>query len=663
MKRTVLPSPRYWYSLSLITWLVVAVVVCLVWGAAIANQSRAVFEQDSRILHRVLSQRAEQHEAVLASLVALERSGVGVGTLSDFARAMRLHYPQIELVERCVSARATQLECLVLNGSLTGAPSLKRLAFQAALAQRHLAVTHAQHDPIHPRFVLSQAMAGSALMLWIDARRFVGADEFPHPDAHLELRSDTGGAVLFQQLPEPSSPGIEAALLPRFELHKTLGSGTQPFTLRVARQFGFSELPFVWMVLFALFGAVLSLLLARVLLTSREARFEQRRAELALGRERARAEGTVRAVSEALVTCDRDGIITLVNPAAQTLLGKDAVPLLGQPLSAVVRFQGTLSGQPLGTFLESFWLNPQAMALPEGATLLDGQHQARLVEGSLCPLFDETGQLAGAVLACHDLGPFRKRLLEALERSERRVREHESTLAHVGRVSTLSEIAAGIAHELNQPLTAILSHAQASLRLLEDDSNRAQVRRSLQASAEQARRASQILERLRAHAARQPLQFECIDLRQLVENVRVLTEHELHQRGIRLEAQFESVVLEVVGDAIQLEQVLHNLLRNAVEVTASESTDRRVIQIVVQRKATSIRLEVRDFGPGIAPEVLPRLFTPFVSSKPGGLGLGLSLSQTLLQSMGGTLVAENADGGGARFALTMPAFDEVAGVR
>lgn len=643
-------------GLSLIAWLVVGLAICFAWGVSSANQSRAAFEQDTRILHRVLSQRAEQHEAVLSSLVALERSRVNASTFADFAKAMRARYAQIEVIEYCTSGGTAAPVCTALAGSRSGLEqNLESQAFVAALATRPnqpLAVTTWSG---HDRFGLSKTASQGVFVLWIDAVGFVAPNEFPHTDARLELSSDGGATTLFKLEPREQITAFEATLLPKVQLLKSLGSASQPFILRADRQVRFRELPVAWMIAFLVLGAVLTLLLSRLLFWTQQARLERAQAEAALGRERARAEGTVQAVSEALVACDRQGKITLVNPAAQALIGADATALLGQPLGMVVRLQATLTGAPLGAFLETFWRQPQPMDLPEGTTLLDRQQQARLVEGSLSPLHDEHGQLDGAVLACRDLGPFRKRMLEALEKSEGRVREHEAMLAHVGRVSTLSEIAAGIAHELNQPLTAILSHSQASLRLLENvQSNLPQVRRSLQANADQARRASQILERLRAQVARAPLQRDRIDLRQLVENVCVLTEHELRERGIDLEQRFDPETLEVEGDAIQLEQVLHNLLRNAVEAVAGLPVGRQVIQILGRRTASAVQLEVRDFGPGIAPEVLPELFTPFVTSKPAGLGLGLSLSQTLVQGMGGSLAGENASDGGARFTVSLP---------
>lgn len=620
------------------------------------SQSRGAFEQEIRILQRVLSQRSEQHEAVLSSLIALENSKVAKTTLADFANQMRSRYPQIELIENCTIPVQKKFSCSRFNPSNLE-PTLAQQALDATLkldlAQPVAVSSFFKNFPEHPRFVLSQATKKSVFIVWIDANRYVNPQEFSK-DVNLELRTSLAGNILFQRLGTLAQANLP---LPQFQLTKTLGSSFQPFVLSAKRQFQTRELPLLWMTFFLLTGAILSWWLARVLLLTRVAQLERVKAELALGHERARAQGTVQAVSESLVTCDRNGKITLLNPAAEKLLVLEASTGLGRDMSQVLNFRATLGGQPLGTFLANFWQKPQVMDLPEGTTLLSGDQQAILVEGSLSPLYDLQGQLAGAVLACHALGSFRKRMLEALEQSERRVREHEAMLAHVGRVSTLSEIAAGIAHELNQPLTAILSQNQASLRLLEeeDQTNHSLIRRSLNASAEQARRASQILERLRAHVSQQPLQCERIDLHQLIENVRVLTEHELLERGIRLEKHLEAGLLEVEGDSIQLEQVLHNLVRNAIEAVAGLNPDQKIIQILGVKYANTIQIKVRDFGHGISPEVLPGLFTPFVSSKKSGLGLGLSLSQTLAQSMGGQLTGENIDSSGACFTLTLPA--------
>lgn len=643
-----------WYGLALLGWLVVGLVVCLLWSISVTNQVRADFDQDARILHRILSQKTEQHEAVLSSLVALEKTGVSRATLYGFAEAMRTRYLQLEALQRC--DRAVQPCALQgLSGTSPAAPALEKRTIEAALATNANQPISVVADPEQPRFVLAQATGSAVFLLWVDGRRFANTAEFTQPDSGFELSLTRGGTALFRLLPQREAGWLEAALLPRLEVEKALGSASQPFWLRVERQVRLWELPIGPMLVFLVGGGLLSLLLLRFFFEGREARRERLEAQLALQRERARAEGTVRAVSDALFTCDRDGIITLANPAARDLIGSQDA-LLGQPLHRAVRLQATLGQQPLTDFLGNFWRKPQTTELPEGSTLVDQTGRMRLVEGTLSPLYDEHGQVAGAVLALRDLGPFRKRMLEALEQSERRLREHEAMLAHVGRVGTLSEIAAGIAHELNQPLTAILSQNQASLRLLEEeepDLNR--VQRSLRSSAEQARRAGQILERLRAHVARQPLRRDAVDLRQVVENVRVLTEHELRERGIVLQSELGKEPLEVEGDAIQLEQVLHNLLRNAIEALSEVSPERRRIRLEAGREGSSLWLEVRDFGPGIAPEILPSLFTPFVSGKPGGMGLGLSLSQTLVQGMGGHLRGENTPEGGARFVLSLPA--------
>lgn len=636
------PLKMRWYRLGLLIWFLIGFALCVAWAGIVINASRGVFEQDARILHRELSQRAEQHEAVLEGLSALEQSKVGMATQSKFARAMQTRYPQIEGIARCSNQPTNS--CVSLNGDLNG---LDAAVFQRP---RMTVIRLPVPEGADAQFALWQTSERSVLVLRVNVARLVEPSAFPALAASLELNSRNGSVRVLRGTP------IASPWLPRFEVAKTLSSDTQPFVLRASSVFRVNALPFAGMGVLLVGGALLSILLTRGLLWAAQAKFQRTRAETALGQERARAEGTLHAVSDALFTCDRDGFVTLVNPAAQRLVGSSRAALLRQPLSAVVRLQGSLGGSSLGGFLESFWRQPQVMELPPGSTLLDALGQTRLIDGSLAPLWDESQRPVGAVLVCRDLGAFRKRMLEALEQSERRVREHEATLAHVGRVSTLSEIAAGIAHELNQPLTAILSQAQASLRFLEDgEASLPQVRRSLQASAEQAKRASQILERLRAHVARQPLDHQRIDLRQLVENVRVLTEHELRERGIRLESDFGVDALEVEGDAIQLEQVLHNLVRNAIEALATLPLERRVIRIEGGKRGSTVRLEVRDFGMGIDANVLPQLFTPFVSSKAGGLGLGLSLSQTLMQSMGGSLSGENAADGGARFTLCLDA--------
>ena len=642
-----------WIALPI--WAAVATGVCLVWGVGVIDRSRANFEREVRILQGVLTQRVEQHEGVLSSLEALVMMRLGSDQLQTYATAIRARYPQITAIEYCATqtARTACANPRVLAGTVPHDVTARQRALEVALNGPGASITALEA----PVFALSQAFTVGTtrhvFTLWIDGSRWLRTDERPSPDVAFRVMHATNGQTLFAPETTAQTIGLEARLLPRFTLDKRFGSASQPYTLRGERQFRALELPVLPMLAFLIGSAGLAGVAVRVVQGLQRAQNARRQAEAALSLERVRAQGTVQSVSDAIIAFGQDGVISLVNPAAQTLLGNDPT---GKPVQNVIQLKATLSQRPLDDVFKAFWLEPHTTELPEGTALVDTNGQERLIEGTLSPLHDEHGRVSGAVFTCRDLGPFRRRMLEALEASEQRLREHEAMLAHVARVSTTGEIASGIAHELNQPLTAILSHAQASLRLLEEtEPDLIQVRRSLGASAEQAKRAGEIIRRMRALVTKTPLRREPTDLIQLWRNVRVLTEHELRQAGIALRLQLPETPLRAEADAIQLEQVMHNLVRNAIEALEHLPASQRILEIAAGQNGNALWFRVRDHGPGIAPEILPRLFAPFTTSKASGMGLGLSLSLTLMQGMGGTLTAENHPDGGASFSLHLPA--------
>ena len=244
----------------------------------------------------------------------------------------------------------------------------------------------------------------------------------------------------------------------------------------------------------------------------------------------------------------------------------------------------------------------------------------------------------------------------------RRLRHRAEGLLRVNRVAWLNaqgELAAGIAHELNQPLTAVLSNTQAAVRLLADEPPAlATVQHAMLQAAAQARRAGKVLARLRslieasptaATAAphRQPVQMESV-LRQVLE----LLEPELRRHGIDSVLQGQAPAVQ--ADAVALEQILHNLIGNAVQALQAVPIGQRQLRLQFGSDQHCGVLTVRDSGPGIAPAALARVFEPFYTTRADGLGLGLSLCESLAQGMHGTLTAHNAAPCGAEFRLALP---------
>jgi signal transduction histidine kinase len=242
------------------------------------------------------------------------------------------------------------------------------------------------------------------------------------------------------------------------------------------------------------------------------------------------------------------------------------------------------------------------------------------------------------------------------QRSARRRAEELLRVGQVARLNTLGELAAGMAHELNQPLTAILANTQAAKRLLQDDVVElpAAVHAMDQAVA-QARRAAEVLARLR-RTVEQPgasQQGQALDLEQVVRNALDLLEPECRRRAVTAVVQTAQPAT-VLAERVALEQIVHNLLTNALQALDLVPADERklAIHIAVERGVGVLR--VADTGPGMAPDILPRVFEPFFTTREGGLGLGLSLCETLAMGMGGELRAQANVQRGALFILTLP---------
>lgn len=239
-------------------------------------------------------------------------------------------------------------------------------------------------------------------------------------------------------------------------------------------------------------------------------------------------------------------------------------------------------------------------------------------------------------------------------RAEARRQQEQVRVAAMARLSTLGEMAAGIAHELNQPLTAILAQTRAAQRLLDDEDERPAVRHALLASAEQAKRAADIISRMRTLVQPSPpARREAIDPDAMIASLRFLREPELARQGIRLTWTNASPGARPLGDRVALEQILHNLVQNAADALDG-ATGARKIALEGRVVNEHYQFSVSDTGPGIAADAMPRLFTPFYTTREQGMGLGLALCDTLAGSMDGRIAARNLSPAGACFTISLP---------
>lgn len=247
---------------------------------------------------------------------------------------------------------------------------------------------------------------------------------------------------------------------------------------------------------------------------------------------------------------------------------------------------------------------------------------------------------------------------EAAEAASRReaLRQHETKLAHALRINSMGEMASGIAHELTQPLTALLSQSQAGRRIAAANGlTDTPIDTVLAANVLQAKRAADILVRLRAYVGKSALEAGIHDLGGHVADIVALSRIDLDRRGIALDIDVPEAPALARIDPVEIEQVIHNLIRNAADaVEQAGRADGRVL-VALTPAGSSYEITVSDNGTGIPPEILPRLFEPFFSSKPDGMGLGLSLCESIVERFDGSIAAENRADGGAVFTVRLPA--------
>ena len=266
----------------------------------------------------------------------------------------------------------------------------------------------------------------------------------------------------------------------------------------------------------------------------------------------------------------------------------------------------------------------------------------------------------GAMLAWGAASAAALAALRALLRQRVAARRAEELLrlGQVTRLNALGELAAGMAHELNQPLTALLANTQAAQRLLGDEEpDLDTARHAMGQAVDQARRASAVVGRLRRVVERPDLsgQTQPLALPAAVHDALHLLEPELRRRGIAVQVDAPADLPAVLAEPVALQQIIHNLVMNALQAMEQTDAGQRRLRLALRTQGPRALLSVRDTGPGVAPEARSRLFTPFYTTRAGGLGLGLSLSESLAQAMEGDLaLAPPGDGPGAEFHLLLP---------
>lgn len=344
------------------------------------------------------------------------------------------------------------------------------------------------------------------------------------------------------------------------------------------------------------------------------------------------------AAFDAVVLMDHAGRIRFANHAMARLFGWEP---------------GELPGRDFGTLLAASQDDAWSRLMPV-ATNLSQPVLARHRDGSSFPARISLRQVAGAEPAQY--AGFIQHFPAASPAAEDALRLSQR-LMQVSRLATMGEMAAGIAHEVNQPLTAINNYALAAERFLVlAEPELGEAREALREIVAESHRAAEIIRRLRRIVRGNEEHRETVAVAELIEDVRVLCAADARAADTRLRFELQPDLPRLRVHRTQIAQVLLNLVRNALDAVAADPAAGREVVVQCRRNAEGdCELAVCDNGPGVAPQIRPHLFQPFRSTRPNGAGLGLPMSQTIAQAHGGSLRHEPATPRGARFILTLPA--------
>jgi len=371
---------------------------------------------------------------------------------------------------------------------------------------------------------------------------------------------------------------------------------------------------------------------------------DRRASETALARRERQLESILATVPDAMIVIDEAGSILSFSVTAEELFGYSERDVLGKNVSMLMpspdheRHDGYLQ-----RYLDTG--TPRIIGIGRVVTALRA-------DGTTFPMKLSVGE--AQVDEQRIFTGFVQDLTET-RNFEARLEQLRGELVHVSRLSAMGTMASTLAHELNQPLTAIASYGQAAGSLFEDTEqfDRETLREIVADMAEQALRAGAIVRRLREFVARGEVNKTIEDLPRLINEASALALVGSREKGVDSHFIFDPEATPVLADRVQIQQVLFNLIRNAIEAMAS--SDKRQLGVETRLEDEDmVQISVSDTGPGIAPEIVERLFQAFSSTKDSGMGLGLSICRTIVEAHGGRIAAKQLPEGGTQFYFTLP---------
>ena len=372
---------------------------------------------------------------------------------------------------------------------------------------------------------------------------------------------------------------------------------------------------------------------------------EQKQVEEALRTRETHLRSILETIPDAMIVIDRSGIMQFFSNAAERQFGHSANEAIGQNVSMLMPEPDRTHHD---SYLERYRVTGDRRIIGIGR-IVTGKRK----DGTTFPMHLSVGEMRSGGETFFT--GFVRDLTEQ-QQTQHRLQELQSELVHISRLSAMGEMASALAHELNQPLAAISNYMKGSRRLLSatTDPNREKIESAMERAAEQAMRAGQIIRRLRDFVARGESEKRVESIAKMIEESGALGLTGAREQGVNLQFELDRRHDLVLVDRVQIQQVLVNLFRNALEAMAA-SKQRRLVAATRPVEDDMVEISVADTGHGFADGVESNLFQTFFTTKETGMGVGLSISRSIVEAHGGRMWAENNPSGGATFRFTLPA--------